>query len=117
MTTDARTPARRALDAAMTEEAFEDWLVELACRLGWAVHVERKARSNRGWRTPIKGHKGFPDVVLAKGARILFRELKSERGVLEPAQEEWRDRLLAAGADWAMWQPRDRDAIEKELLR
>lgn len=49
---------------------------------------------------------GFPDLVLVS-ARIAYRELKSDEGILRPEQREWRDALRAAGADWDIWRPRD----------
>ena len=39
------------------------------------------------------------------GTGILFRELKSESGTLKPDQEMVRDKILAAGGDWALWRP------------
>lgn len=54
-----------------------------------------------------QSHAGFPDWVIAGSRRVLYRELKSEVGVLSPAQRLWRDQLVAAGADWAIWRPSD----------
>ena len=107
--------------AAMTEDQFEDWLVEYAQLTGWLVHVERKAQSARGWRTPIKGNAGFPDVVLVRGGVVIFAELKSERGTLSAQQKVWGRFLrhameVAGGGVWyCVWQPRDRDTIEGAL--
>lgn len=46
-----------------------------------------------------------------------FRELKSDKGRLSPEQEIWRDRLINAGGDWAIWTPREwqNGQIEREL--
>ena len=51
------------------------------------------------------GNRGFPDLVLVRGPRLLFRELKKEGGRLSEHQEQWRDALLDAGADWELWTP------------
>ena len=60
---------------------------------------------------------GYPDLTLVGRQGVAFRELKSEDGVLRPEQREWRDALLMAGADWAIWRPSDYESgrVEKEL--
>ena len=52
------------------------------------------------------------------GTAILFRELKSERGTLNPDQEMVRDKILAAGGNWALWRPSDllSGRIKSELV-
>lgn len=50
---------------------------------------------------------GLPDWVIVGRDVILFRELKSEYGQLQPAQRAWRDALVGAGANWAIWRPSD----------
>jgi|HubBroStandDraft_6_1064221.scaffolds.fasta_scaffold28613_4 hypothetical protein len=62
----------------------------------WGHHQQNSIGSRRGW----------PDWVIF-GTAILFRELKSERGTLKPDQEMVRDKILAAGGDWALWRPSD----------
>lgn len=49
---------------------------------------------------------GWPDWTIL-GCRILFRELKSEKGRLSPAQKIVIAHLEAIGADVAIWRPRD----------
>lgn len=75
----------------------------------WAYHV----RDSR--RGIVQGNVGFPDLVLCNGRRTLFRELKSDRGRLDPAQVLWGEVLEDAGQDWAVWRPTDWDAIVAEL--
>lgn len=61
---------------------------------------------------------GFPDcTILMPSGKLMFRELKDQKGKLSPAQAVWRDRLLAAGFDWGLWRPSDwgTKAIFKEL--
>jgi len=47
-------------------------------------------------------HTGFADLMVLCDGRILFLELKSLRGRLSPAQEAFRDSVLAQGFGWAL---------------
>lgn len=91
----------------MIEEELLNGVLELArLRRVTAAHF-RPARTKDGWRTAVKGDgKGFPDLVLV-GGWVKYRELKTDRGDLTREQRMWGDVLLAAGADWAVWRPRD----------
>ena len=99
------------------ESELQHAVVELAHLRGWLVAHFRPARLESGRViTPVSADgAGFPDLVLVRD-RVLFVELKSERGRLAPAQELWRDRLLQADAVWHVWRPADwPDLIDKEL--
>jgi len=45
---------------------------------------------------------GFADLMVICGGRVLFLELKSLKGKLSPAQEAFRDAVLAQGFGWAL---------------
>jgi len=47
-------------------------------------------------------HSGFTDLVILCDGRMLFLELKSLKGKLSPAQEAFRDAVLAQGFGWAL---------------
>ena len=47
-------------------------------------------------------HSGFADLVILCEGRVLFLELKSLKGKLSPAQEAFRDAILAQGFGWAL---------------
>ena len=47
-------------------------------------------------------HAGFADLMVLCGGRVLFLELKSLKGSLSPAQEVFRDAVMAQGFGWAM---------------
>lgn len=107
----------RAPDVAAPRESeaqFTDWLVEAAKLHGWMVGHFRPARTTRGWRTPVQGDEGFPDVVLARDGVVLIAELKAARGRLRPGQQAW---LAALGATAVVWRPSDRDEILRVLAR
>jgi hypothetical protein len=50
---------------------------------------------------------GWPDLVIIGPRKVLYRELKSERGALTPDQRRVGSLLTRAGCDWAVWRPRD----------
>ncbi len=78
----------------------------LAPMLGWRLcyHTLRSKGSQSG----------FPDRVLVR-ERVIFAELKREKGVPTPAQIEWLNGLAAAGAEVYLWRPSDLDEIAKIL--
>src|SRR5262245_11699162 len=101
----------------MTERELQDAVVECARVLGWLVHHTRPARTSGGWRTPVQGDAGFPDLVLAR-ERVVFAELKAGRGRPTAAQEAWLARLEAAGAETYVWRDRHwRSGAVDETLR
>jgi hypothetical protein len=100
----------------VTEKELTRSVIELAQLTGWRVaHFRPAQMANGEWRTAVQGDgKGFPDLVLAALTAVLFVELKVGKGKLSPEQKVWRDRLLAAGADWQLWT--DADWAEGRIL-
>jgi hypothetical protein len=96
------------LTAAMTENDWLTWVVDVAKLHGWRVGHFRPARTVKGWRTPVQGDKGFADLVLARAGVVLVAELKTDRGRLTPDQRAW---LAALGPVGVVWRPRDRDLV------
>ena len=47
-------------------------------------------------------HPGFADLLVMSEGRMLFLEVKSAKGRLRPAQEAFRDAVLAQGFGWAL---------------
>ncbi|HEY3492176.1 MAG TPA: VRR-NUC domain-containing protein [Solirubrobacterales bacterium] len=95
----------------MTEKEFLECVVALAAFGGWRLvyHTHRSDRSQPG----------FPDLVLVRPqhGELVFAELKSERGRLSPAQQEWLDGLRRAGQEAYLWRPSDMDEIQARLTR
>lgn len=90
-----------------TEREFTAQVIELAHMYGWLVAHFRPARMADGsWRTPLQGDgKGFPDLVLVKPGRLIFAELKTDDGVVEPMQKRWLDTLRTTEVDVHVWRP------------
>lgn len=104
----------------MTEREFEQAVVDMPRLLRWKVAHFRPARTERGWRTPVAyDGAGWPDLVLVHlgGGWLLARELKTARGKLSAAQEDWLAALEAVGVDAGVWRPEDWTSgrVEREL--
>ena len=52
-------------------------------------------------------HPGYPDWTFAGPGGVLFRELKTARGKLTAAQQDWQRTLRRAGSDVDVWRPGD----------
>jgi hypothetical protein len=61
------------------------------------------------------GSKGFPDIVAVRRDRILFVELKSQKGRFQDGQKEWLHDLANAGAEVYTWRPSDYDDMQEVL--
>ncbi len=72
------TDARKVLDAAMLEVDFQQQIIECAEACGWWVFHDTDSRRNRA---------GFPDLMLVRGATLIFLELKRAKGRTRPEQE------------------------------
>ena len=98
--TDLQLRAMRERDLQDTVTALCAWL-----HLDW-FHPLSSRGMNPGW----------PDLVII-GARVIYRELKSKAGQLSAAQQRVAGRLARAGADFAVWRPRDLRSgrVEREL--
>lgn len=102
---------------AISETDFQNNVIALARMFGWRVAHFRPAKTSKGWRTPMQGDKGFPDLVLAKAGRVIFAELKSARGSVSKEQLAWLVDLDDGSGkpEVYVWRPADLDAIGKLL--
>lgn len=85
-------------------------IIEMATTRGWLVHHCRPARMESGkYATPIQGHVGFPDLVLAREGRVIFAELKSSTGRVTAGQKDWLAVLTRVDApvEAYVWYPKD----------
>lgn len=102
------------------EAEFLGAILECAKVFGWRVCHFRPAWTAKGYRTPVQGDAGFPDLVLCRGAdkRLAFIEVKSDKGKLLPKQKEWLDDLKATGrCEVYCWRPTHWDAIVSILRK
>ena len=96
----------------MSEDELLGSTVALAEYLHILVFHVRDSRT-------LKIGQGFPDLVLAGSAGVIFAELKGFDDVLSSAQKSWKWKLQAGGAHWQLWRPPDwfTGRIEHELRR
>lgn len=115
-----RLSASERLLRAVTERAWQAQVEGVARFGGWlAYHApDNSPRRSRSGATYVQNvRRGFPDLVLVRGRRLLAVELKTETGVVSPDQVAWLTALAGAGAEVAVWRPRDRAVMEDVLLR
>ena len=93
----------------ITHEQLRAQVVELAKLLGWKCQWH--------WRS-YHSPKGFPDLFIVRGERIVAAELKVKNDKVRPEQQEWLGILVATGkVETYVW--RDTTPIEEiaEVLR
>ena len=92
--------------APLTEKQFQQQVVELAKILGWRVYHPFLSK----W-----SEKGFPDLTMVRSYRLLFVELKAEKGKVSAPQAEWHEGLSATCAEVYVWRPSDWDMIQATM--
>ena len=104
-----RSDVKRTL-APLAEKDFQAQVMELAQWADWLTYHTHDSR-----RSPA----GFPDCVFVRGDRLVFAELKREKGGrVSPAQRAWIDALEATGqAEVYLWRPSDWPEICRVLSR
>ena len=87
----------------MKEKEFQRDVTKAATDLGWLWYHTHDSR---------RSVPGFPDLVLVRRGRIIFAELKTDKGKLSAAQECWGAELeCCEGIEYYVWRPRDWDWV------
>ena len=95
----------------VSEKDFLRTVLEYAQLHGWKVHHIFESR-----QYARRTDKGFPDLVVAKRKRLVFAELKSQRGPVTADQKDWLELLKTVrGARTFLWRPSDWQEIEQVL--
>jgi hypothetical protein len=92
----------------MTEAQLLETIREAAAIGSWLLYHTRDSRGSAA---------GFPDLVLVRGKRVIFAELKTEYGKATHEQLHWLITLRSAGQEAKLWRPSDLDAILRILLK
>jgi hypothetical protein len=95
----------------ISEAELMQAVIDCAHLLGWKVAHFRPAMTHGRWSTPVSADgAGFPDLVLVRGGRVIFAELKAAKGRVRPEQTEWLNALLLADGPTVRtytWRPDD----------
>ena len=104
-----RAEGRAVLDAALSEQAFQQQIIDLALVKGWYVyHTYDSRRSNPGW----------PDLALVHPGKklLLFLEVKTQTGRVTQPQQRMIDTLAKVRLTTAhIVRPSDWELVEKSL--
>lgn len=106
MTTDAY---RLEVAKSMTEAALQSQVIAEARFRGF-THIYHTTFA-------IGSKPGFPDLVMVRPTdkRVVYAELKTEKGVVSQNQGEWINALILAGQEVYIWRPSDLPTIRKVL--
>tara|TARA_R110000744_G_scaffold112956_1_gene211702 strand:+ start:277 stop:606 length:330 start_codon:yes stop_codon:yes gene_type:complete len=96
------------ITSTMSETTFLNWVMDLANQATWLVYHTHDSR---------RSQPGFPDLTMAKGGRLIFAELKSEKGRVSPHQQVWLNQLeKIKGVEVYLWRPSHIDEIVDKLM-
>jgi hypothetical protein len=75
----------------ITWQQWQDKVINLLRANGWLARIIRPAMTGKGWRTPIQGDEGEPDIFAVHPQRLLiwWIECKTGKGSLSAKQEKW----------------------------
>jgi hypothetical protein len=121
---------RRELESGMSEDDLLGEVIDIAHERGYIVAHFRPAQTQSGrWHTAVQADgAGYPDLVLVRPtlpqtrstpmrcARVVYAELKSERGRFSPEQRVWLKTLRACGQEVYEWKPSDLERIRTVLM-
>jgi hypothetical protein len=107
-------PVEYAYADQMSEQELEDCICDFLDTFGIWYHHDRPARTGRQdhrgravWRNHFRGPKGIPDLLIVGNDRVIWAELKTQKGRPTPDQTEWLERLKRAGQEVYVWRPVD----------
>jgi hypothetical protein len=87
----------------MTERELQAGIIAAAREFGHLVYHTYDSR---------RSHPGFPDLTIPLGPRLIFAELKTEKGKLTTEQAQWLKALSNCKViETYLWRPSDLDDI------
>lgn len=106
---------KQALSIPLTEAEFQSQVVNLAESFGWQwMHIGRTGKHVANGAKGTLG-RGWPDLLLIRGSRIIFAELKAQKAPPLPEHQKAVLNILAQAAEAYVWRPSDLPFILEEL--
>jgi hypothetical protein len=102
----------------ISEKDWQKTVIDYARARGWRVaHFRTSRTQSGGWSTAVQADgEGYPDLTMVRGPRLLFVELKAEKGRVAEKQAEWlTDLAVAAPGCVTIWKPSDWAVVERTL--
>jgi hypothetical protein len=101
---------KKAWKSTMLEADFHEQVAHMMRLNGWSVYSVPDSR-----RVSLAG---YPDITAWRGPRLIFAELKREKGRTSPAQDEVLSELRQIPcAEVYLWKPSDWDSIVETTRR
>jgi len=97
----------------ISESDFQLTVIEYARLMGWKVFHPYGCEHYR------KNTPGYPDLTMVRNGRLLFVELKTQKGNVTDKQTEWLDALRTVESELLqvyVWRPSDWDTIYRILM-
>lgn len=88
--------------ATVSEKDWQAQVLTIARTAGWMVFHPFDSRRSTA---------GFPDLTLVRGPRLIFAELKTQKGRVSVEQQKWLDALREASAEVFVWRPSDLNSV------
>ena len=118
-----RSQTGQDMTPRISEADWQRTVTDALTLYGWRWTHFRPANTGRGWRTPLSGSPGFPDIVAVREYTLYFIELKAEAGRLTLDQQDWQAALLECvdldlaprGTQYYVWRPSDFDEVMEVL--
>ncbi len=91
----------------LTEAEFQQMITDRAKLFGWLVYHTHDSR---------RSAPGFPDLVMSRRGRVIFVEVKSQKGKVSDAQQCWLDSLSRnPNLEVYVWRPMHFPTVESVL--
>ncbi len=100
---------QKAINESYTEAQFQAMVENLASMQGWLYNHNYDSRKS------TKGG-GLPDLIMVREGRVIFAELKRQKGKTTERQQLWLWSLsVCDGVESYLWRPSDWNDIQEIL--